>query len=63
MRITNSGKIIMDILHHRELCLTKRLYILDTPLIQIQAVALFEKYTSTKRTVNHVTTEESLKKK
>jgi hypothetical protein len=61
MRITNSDKIIIDILYHPELCLTKTLYVVDTTFIQIQAVALFEKYTNTKRTVNHVTTEGSLK--
>jgi hypothetical protein len=61
MRITNIGKIIVAVLHHPEISLNKRLYFADTTFTQLQALTLFEKYTNIKWTLNHVTTEESLK--
>ncbi len=60
-RIANIGKIIVAVLHHPELALNKRLYFADTTLTQTQALTLFEKYTNTKWTVNHMTTEDSVK--
>jgi hypothetical protein len=60
--LKNFGKAIIAILHHSELTLNKRIYIVDATFTQQEALALLEKYTDTKWTVEYVTTEETLKK-
>ncbi|CAF3099637.1 unnamed protein product [Rotaria socialis] len=59
--LKNLGKAIVAILHHPELTLNKRIYIADATFTQQEVLVLLEKYTSTKWTVKHTTTEETLK--
>jgi hypothetical protein len=53
------GKAVVAIIHHPELTLNKRIYIADATFTQQEALALFEKYTGTKWTVKHMSTEDS----
>jgi hypothetical protein len=55
------GKAVVAVIHHPELTLNKRIYIADVTFTQKEALALFEKYTGTKWTVKHMTTEDSYK--
>jgi len=55
------GKAVVAVIHHPELTLNKRIYIADVTFTQQEALALFEKYTGTKWTVKHMTTEDSYK--
>jgi len=55
------GKAVVAVIHHPELTLNKRIYIADTTFTQQEALALFEKYSGTKWTVKHISTEDSYK--
>ena len=54
--LPNIGKAVVAAIHHPELTLNKRIFIADTTFTQLEALALFEKYTNTKWTVKHVST-------
>ena len=55
------SKAVVAIIHHPELTLNKRIYIADTSFTGQEALALLEKYTGTKWTVKHISTEDSYK--
>jgi uncharacterized protein YbjT (DUF2867 family) len=59
--VPHIGKAVVAIIRHPELTLNKRIFIADVSFTQQQALALFEKYTGTKWTVNHVSTNDALK--
>ena len=59
--IKNLGRAIVAILHQPELTLNERICLADATFTQQEVLALLEKYSDTKWTVQHVTTEETLK--
>ena len=54
-------KAVIAILHHPELTQNKHIFIADATFTQQQALSLFEKYTESKWTVKHTSTEDSFK--
>ncbi|UJR22891.1 hypothetical protein I4U23_025919 [Adineta vaga] len=60
--LNNLGKAVVAILRHPELTLNQRICLADTTFTQQEILALLEKYTDTKWTVNHVTTQDTLKR-
>jgi NAD(P)-dependent dehydrogenase (short-subunit alcohol dehydrogenase family) len=50
------GKAVVAVLHNPQLTLNKRIFVADATFTQQQALALLEKYTNTKWSVNNVTT-------
>jgi hypothetical protein len=54
-------KAVVAAIRHPELTLNKRIFIADVSFAQQQALALFEKYTDAKWTVNHVSSKEEIK--
>jgi hypothetical protein len=59
--LSSIGKAVVAIIHHPELTLNKRIYIADTSFTGQEALALFEKYSGTKWTVKHISTEDAYK--
>jgi len=54
--LTAVGKTVVAVLHNPQLTLNKRIFVADATFTQQQALALLEKYTNTKWSVNNVTT-------
>ncbi len=57
MLLKNHGKAMVAILHHPELTLNKRIYIVDVTFTQNELLTLLEKYKGSQWTVEGVTTE------
>ncbi|CAF1357948.1 unnamed protein product [Didymodactylos carnosus] len=60
--LSSIGKAVVAVIHHPELTLNRRIYIADVTATQQQALDLFEKYTGTKWTVKHTSTEDEFKR-
>ncbi|CAF1462835.1 unnamed protein product [Adineta ricciae] len=54
-------KAVVAILHHPQLAQNKRIYIADATMTQNEILQLFEKYTNTKWTIKHMSTDDSFK--
>jgi uncharacterized protein YbjT (DUF2867 family) len=59
--LASIGKAVVAVIRHPELTLNKRIYIADATFTQQEALALFEKYSGTKWTVKHISTDDSYK--